>query len=209
MRTRTILANIVVSSIFPLRDCLLNIQSSSISTIDLLKTSVKSLLRLRSQVSTILTPRSTHVHADSEVVVNNNVGYGSSWIQMSIGDDSDDEADLDPRKELNAYLDSKREVRSEGLVEWWGVSVLTHHHDVLLTDRYPRVSTIPLATPPSPTSRETISRSKDPQLPQSARFQVVGSLVLTYATDSKRIRSKHSRSSRVPFGMGLSTSVMK
>jgi hypothetical protein len=137
------------------------------------------------------------------------MGYGSSWIQMSIGDDSDDEGALDPRKELNEYLDSKREVRREGLVEWWGVSVLTHHHDILLTDCYPHVSTIPLATPPSPASRETISRSKDPLLPQSARFQVVGLLVLTYAIDSKWIRSKHSRSSRVPFGTGLSTSVTK
>ena len=76
---------------------------------------------------------------------------------MSIGDDSDDEGDLDSRKEFNAYLDSRREVQSEGLVEWWGVSALTHHHDVLLTDSYPCVSTIPLATPPSPTLCETIS----------------------------------------------------
>ena len=128
---------------------------------------------------------------------------------MSIGDDSDDEGDLDPHKELNAYLDSRCEVRSEGLVEWWGVSALTHHHDVLLTDSYPRISTILLATPPSPTLRETISRSKDPQLPWSAHFQVVGSLVLTYATDSKWICSKHSRSSRVHFGMGLLMLVMK
>jgi hypothetical protein len=43
-----------VSSIFPLIDCVLNIQSSSISTIKLLKTSEKSLLYLRSQVGTIL-----------------------------------------------------------------------------------------------------------------------------------------------------------
>ena len=128
---------------------------------------------------------------------------------MSIGDDSDDEGALDPRKELNEYLDSKREVRREGVVEWWGVSVLAHHHNSLLTDRCPRVSTIPLATPPSPASHETILRSKGLQLPQSARFRVVGSLVLTYAIDSKRIHSKHSRSSRVPFGMGLSMSVTK
>ena len=137
------------------------------------------------------------------------MGYGLSWIQMSIGDDSDDEGDLDPCKELNMYLDSRHEVQSEGLVEWWGVSALTHHHNVLLTDSYPRVSTIPLATPPSPTLRKTISQSKDPQLPRSVRFQVVGSLVLTYATDSKRIRLKHSRLSRVRFRMGLLTSVMK
>ena len=53
---------------------------------------------------------------------NNAVGYGSNWIQQSLGDDSDNRDILDPRKELNEYLESKREERKEGLVEWWGVS---------------------------------------------------------------------------------------
>jgi hypothetical protein len=139
---------------------------------------------------------------NSELVVNNNQGYGSSWMQMALGDDSDDNGDLDPRKELNEYLKSKREERKEGLVEWWGVSVLAHHHDILLTDHYPCVSTILLATPPSPALRETISQSKGPLLPQSVRFQVEGSLGRTYTIDSRWIHLKHSRSSRVPFRMG-------
>ena len=84
-------------------------------------------------------------------------------MQLALGGDSDDEDLSDPRKELNDYLDSRREEPREGLVEWWGVSVITHHHDILLTDLYPRVSTILLATPPSPASRETISRSKGPR----------------------------------------------
>ena len=46
-------------------------------------------------MGTTLPPSSTHIHADSELVVNNNVGYGLSWIQMSIGDESDDEGALD------------------------------------------------------------------------------------------------------------------
>ena len=128
---------------------------------------------------------------------------------MALGDDSDDEGDLDPHRELNEYLNSKREERKEGLVEWWGVSVLAHHHDILLTDCYPCVSTIPLATPPSPASRETISQSKDPLLPQSVHFQVEGSPGRTYAIDSRRIHLKHSRSSRVRSGMGSSMSLTR
>ena len=45
-------------------------------------------------------------------------------MRMSLDDDSDDEGTPDPRKELNEYLESKREGRKEGLVEWWGVSIL-------------------------------------------------------------------------------------
>lgn len=51
-------------------------------------------------------------------------GYGSSWMRMSLEDDSDDEGTHDPRKELTAYLDSRRKEPKEGLVEWWGVSWL-------------------------------------------------------------------------------------
>jgi hypothetical protein len=51
------------------------------------------------------------------------MGYGSNWMHMSLDNDSDDEGPLDPHKELNEYLDSKREERKEGLVEWWGVSL--------------------------------------------------------------------------------------
>jgi hypothetical protein len=43
-------------------------------------------------------------------------------MQRSLDDDSDDEVTPDPHKELNDYLDAKREDRKEGLVEWWGVS---------------------------------------------------------------------------------------
>jgi hypothetical protein len=58
------------------------------------------------------------------LVANNNaVGYGSNWMQRSLDDDSDDDDIPDPHKELNEYLDSKREDRQEGLVEWWGVSL--------------------------------------------------------------------------------------
>jgi hypothetical protein len=45
-------------------------------------------------------------------------------MQLSLHDDSDDEGTPDPRKELNDYLDSKREERKEVLVEWWGVNIL-------------------------------------------------------------------------------------
>lgn len=53
-----------------------------------------------------------------------NVGYGSNWMRLAIEDDTDDEGTPDPHKELNTYLNSKREERKEGLVEWWGVSVI-------------------------------------------------------------------------------------
>lgn len=44
-------------------------------------------------------------------------------MQQALEDDSDDEDILDPRKELTAYLESKREELNEGIVEWWGVSL--------------------------------------------------------------------------------------
>ncbi|KAF8258738.1 ribonuclease H-like domain-containing protein [Lactarius quietus] len=56
----------------------------------------------------------------SQPVNNNSIGYGSNWMQMSLGDDSDDEDIDDPCKELTQYLESGREVWKEGLVEWWG-----------------------------------------------------------------------------------------
>jgi len=65
-RTKTALSIIVLSSILPLTDRLLNIQSSSIGTIKLLKTSKEPLLHLRSQVGTTL-PHSTRVHSDTEL----------------------------------------------------------------------------------------------------------------------------------------------
>ena len=126
---------------------------------------------------------------------------------MALGDDSDDDDISDPRKELNDYLESKREEPREGLVEWWGVSVLAHYHTFPLT--VPYVSTIPFATPPLLASRETISRSKGPQLLRSARFRVVGSLGHTYAINSRQIHLRHSRLSRVHFGMGSSMLVTK
>jgi hypothetical protein len=146
---------------------------------------------------------------NSELVVNNNQGYRSSWMQMALGDDSNDDGDLDPHKELNEYLKSKHEEWKEGLMEWWGVSVLAHHHDILLTDRYLCISTILLTTPPSPALHKTISQSKGPLLPRSMHFQVEGSLGHTYAINSRWIHLKHSRSSRVPFGMGSSMSLTK
>ncbi len=45
-------------------------------------------------------------------------------MQLSLDDDSDDECTPDPHKELNKYLDSKREEWKKGLIEWWGVSML-------------------------------------------------------------------------------------
>jgi len=135
------------------------------------------------------------------------VGYGSNWMLLALGDDSGDEGISDPRKELNDYLESKREELREGLVEWWGVSVLAHHHTYLLTKLY--VSTTPFATPPLPASRETILRSKGPPLLQSARFQVVDSLGHTYAIDSRQIHSRRSRLLKAHFGMGSLMSVTK
>jgi hypothetical protein len=44
-------------------------------------------------------------------------------MQLSLDGDSEDDCPLDPRKELTEYLESKREDRKEGLVEWWGVSL--------------------------------------------------------------------------------------
>ena len=44
-------------------------------------------------------------------------------MQQLLEDDSEDDCPLDPCKELTEYLDSKREERKEGLVEWWGVSM--------------------------------------------------------------------------------------
>jgi hypothetical protein len=44
-------------------------------------------------------------------------------MQLALNNDSDDEGPPDPHKELNDYLNSKREVVKEGVVEWWGVSI--------------------------------------------------------------------------------------
>jgi hypothetical protein len=44
-------------------------------------------------------------------------------MQLSLGDDSEDDCPLDPCKELMEYLESKCEYWKEGLVEWWGVSM--------------------------------------------------------------------------------------
>ena len=87
---------------------------------------------------------------------------------MALGDDSNDDDISDPHKELNNYLEFKREELREGLVELWGVSVLAHYHTFSLT--VPYISTIPFTTPPSPALHETISRSKGPQLHQSVHF---------------------------------------
>jgi hypothetical protein len=69
-----------------------------------------------------MTPHPTRTHADSDPATTNTEGYRSRWMQLSLDDESDDEENLDPRKELTLYLDSKREEPKEGLVEWWGVS---------------------------------------------------------------------------------------
>jgi hypothetical protein len=69
-----------------------------------------------------MTPHPTRTHADSDPATTNTEGYGSRWMQLSLDDESDDEENLDPRKELTLYLDSKCEEPKEGLVEWWGVS---------------------------------------------------------------------------------------
>ena len=58
-----------------------------------------------------------------DLVNNQDVGYGSNWMQQALEDDSDNEDILDPRKELTAYLELKREELNEGIVEWWGVSL--------------------------------------------------------------------------------------
>jgi hypothetical protein len=75
-------------------------------------------------------------------------------MQLLLDDDSKDECLLDPCKELTEYLESKCEDQKEGLVEWWGVSLLAYHHVVLLTDCY-HFSTIPFTTPPSPALHKT------------------------------------------------------
>jgi hypothetical protein len=63
-----------------------------------------------------------------DLAANDNNGYGSHWMRMAL-DDSDDEGTPEPHKELNEYLDSNREPRKEGLVEWWGVR---HSHVVVV-----------------------------------------------------------------------------
>jgi hypothetical protein len=164
----------------------------------------KSSRHLPRQVGTLL-PTLTGIHAD--LANNDTLGYGSNWMQLSLDDDSDEEGTPDPHKELNEYLDSKREVRKEGLVEWWGVSILL----ILLscpTNRL-HVSIILLAILHSPASRVTISRFKDRLSPQSALFRAGGSPELTYAIDSRPTHSRHFRSSRAPFATGFSTPPMK
>ena len=105
-------------------------------------------------------------------------------MQMALDDNSEDECPLDPHKELNEYLESKREEQKEGLVEWWGVSS-NHISSLCPTNRsLPYASTIQFATPPFPTSHETISPFKDRQLRQNAPFPVAGSQELTYAINS-------------------------
>ena len=71
-------------------------------------------------------------------------------MQLSLGDDSDDEDISDPRKELKSYLESKREDRNEGLVEWWGVSMFAHRHTFLLTDHRPTLAQFPSLSHPRP-----------------------------------------------------------
>jgi hypothetical protein len=140
------------------------------------------------------------VDSDPDLVKSKTVSYGSNWMLMALGDDSNDDDISSPCKKLNDYLESKCEKLREGLMEWWGVSVLAHYYTFPLT--VPYISTNPFATPPSPTSRETISQSKGPQLLQSAHFQVVGSLGRTYTINLRQIHLRHSRLSRVHFGMG-------
>ena len=148
-------------------------------------------------------------HTDLDLATLSTVGYGLNWMQLSLDDDSEDEHPLDPCKELTEYLESKREERKEGLVEWWGVSK-AHISSLCPTNRsLPYASTIPFATPPFPTLHETISPFKAPQLLLSVPFQVAGSQELTYAIDSRLIHLRHSKSSRVPIAMGFSVLAMK
>lgn len=71
-------------------------------------------------------------------------------MQLSLGDDSEDEAPPDPRAELNEYLSSKREEHKEGLVEWWGVSLLFISLQCPTNGLPLYTSTILAVTPPSP-----------------------------------------------------------
>jgi hypothetical protein len=64
------------------------------------------------------------------------MGYSANWMQLLLDDDSEDKCPLNPCKELTEYLESKHEDQKEGLVEWWGVSLLAYHYVFLLTDRY-------------------------------------------------------------------------
>ena len=73
----------------------------------------------------------------------------------------------------------------------------------------PYVSIILFTIPPSPASRETILPFKGPQLPQSAHFWVVSSPGPTYATVSRQLHLRHSRSSRAHIAMGSLMPVMK
>jgi hypothetical protein len=137
------------------------------------------------------------------------MGYGSNWMHMSLDNDSDDEGPLDPHKELNEYLDSKREERKEGLVEWWGVSL------ACILSWYPTdklllyVSIILFITLSSPASHETILPFKGPRLPRSKHSRAVGSQGLIYAIVSRQIPLRHSRSSRVHTATGFSMPAMK
>ena len=148
-------------------------------------------------------------HTDSDLATLSTVGYGLNWMQLSLDDDSEDEDPLDPCKELTEYLESKREERKEGLVEWWGVS-MAHISSLCPTNRsLPYASTIPFTTPPFPALHKTILPFKAPQLLLSVPFQVVGSQELTYAIDSRLIHLRHSKSSRVPIATGFSVPVRK
>ena len=130
------------------------------------------------------------------------IGNGLNWMQLSLDNDSDEDCSLDCCWELTDYLESKREVQKEGLVEWWGVSLACMYpYHILLMDL--NTSTIPFITPPSPTLHETILPFKDPPLRWSIHFWVVGSPGPTYTTVSRPLRSRHSRSSRVCFAMGF------